>query len=234
MALSARGAAILQHRVRHPVQQFGQADDVYTANGATGCTHTGLQEIDHIWTGRWLSHDAISRLVGYPNQSPITASKRRGLRPTEVSTFLGKRGLPYQVRSGISADTLLQLVARGPVGFGMAYSWVPEWMGRVYNGIKADGKPNGWAHPLSHAGKTQLSGFTGAHFGLLLAYDPGSQIGTQVTYWEPNHNSPSRTEKPPYDQCSVAQWRKLYGSYQAVLGRSLYSVIPTKTIGTVR
>jgi hypothetical protein len=227
MALSTRTNKALALRRTNPFQQFGQAGDMYTFGGAAGCTHTVLQYLALLWKGRWYSHDQISIMVGYPK--PAYNGRMRGLYPSEVRTFIYKAGLPYKVVNSMSAYDVLQKTSLGPVAFGHAYSWVPEWYSFVYNGIRADGRPNGYAQPFDKAGKTQLSGFTGAHMGVVLGWDSAqSPSQPRVYIWEPNHNSPSRPENPPYDKVTSAQFRNVYESYRRVLGRSLYAIVPTR------
>ena len=216
--------AMLSRR-RHPIQQFGQGDDESTWNGATGCTHTTLQNLALLWKGRMYSHDQISMVVGYP----FRPASRRGLRPSEVETFCRYAGLPYKVCWGMTAMEVLRKSNAGPVGFGHVYGWTPEWTGYRYNGIKADGRPNGFAHPSGDAGKTQLTGFErGAHMSLLLGYLPNDTFTYAVYVHEPNHGSASRPERPYYDWYSKDQFLRMYDSYHKVLGRTPYALVPTK------
>lgn len=220
--------AILAAR-RWPAQQFGQAGDYYTFSGATGCTHTVLQRLIYLWTGRKVSHDTISRVAGYP--PPGRNARRRGLTPQEVERVVKHYGLPYKVVFGLTYTEVIEASKKGPVGFGHAYGWWPEWKGYRYDGVRADGKPNGFANPSGKCGRTQLTGFNqGAHFGLLLgvATDPAKP---DVVYaHEPNHGSPARPEKPAYDRMTVAQFREVYDSYSDVLGRAPYALVPTRTL----
>lgn len=219
--------AILKRRARRS-QQFGQPDDYYTFGGATACTHTVLQFLIWLWTGTWVSQDALSKTAGYP--LPGRNPGRRGFTPTEVQRVITAYGLPYAIKFGLTAAEVRAASIKGPVGFGHAYSWWPEWKGFRYGGTLADGRPNGFASPLGQAGKTQLSGFTGAHFGMLLgvATDPA---GPDKAYaWEPNHGSPARPEKPAYDVMTVAQFDAVFDSYRKALGRSSYAIVPTKTL----
>lgn len=228
-ALPLRLQKALNLRKAKPFQQFGQAYDVYTANGATGCTHTICQFIALLWTGRMYTHDQISRMVGCPNQSNVSSRYRRGLRYSEVQAFFRAIGAPYVVKLDLAPSAVISASVNGPVLFGETYSWHPEWKGFRYGTITADGKPNGFASPSGKAGKTQLSGFTGAHAGALLGVgDPGT--GRVAYVMEPNHGSPSRPEKPPYDVMSMAQWTLAYTSYKRILGRAYYAVIPTKAL----
>jgi hypothetical protein len=230
MTRPARLEKALAKRRAYPFQQFGQANDVYTANGATGCTHSGLQFLAYLWLRKWYTHDQISRLVGYPNQSPIASNHRRGLRPTEVQRFCTKVGLPYKVTIGLSASAVLTASAKGPVGIGVSYSYWPEWQNYRYRGVTADGHPNGFASPHRHAGRTQLVGFApplDAHFGVLLGYD----VGAGFAYaWEPNHGSTARPERPPYDFMDRGQFIAVYRSYTTVLHRDYYALVPTRSL----
>lgn len=227
MAHTARVMKALASRRAKPSQQFGQPSDGSVQNGARGCTHTVLQWLAWLWKKKWYTLDQVSKLAGYPYGA------NRGLRPTEVSRFCKAVGLPYVVKFGLTTQQLLNYAnERGPVGFGHSYSWWPERYGYVYMGVRADGKPNGFAAPKGDRGRTQLKGFVppnDAHFGVILGYDrakPGDY--PRVVAWEPNHGSPSRPEKPPYDLMTTRQIIDTYQSYQKVLGRSLYALVPTK------
>jgi hypothetical protein len=221
-------------REARPHQQFGQTDDAYTANGATGCTHAVLQFLAMLWTGKYYSQDAISRMVGYPNQT--LRNQRRGLYPTEVQAFCRHVRIPYEVRFNWSASQVIAASRKAPVGFGHSYSYWPEWQGYRYGGRVADGRPNGFASPLAKGGRTQLVGFTAprdAHFGVLLGTDqvPGHPNPLPECFaWEPNHGSAARPEKPPYDIMSDPQFRAVYDSYRNVLGRVPYALIPTRSL----
>lgn len=227
MAYSARTRKAMSLRGANPFQQFGQRDDESVRGGSDGCTHTVLQFLARLWLNRAYSVDQVSVLAGWPSGWV----PGRGLYPSEVQRFCQRVGLPYQVRFGLSAYQVLQLSERGPVGFGNKYDWWPEWRGRVYYGTRADGYPNGYATPYGAAGRTQLSGFVGAHFGLLLGWDESmSSASRRVVAWEPNHDSPARPERPPYDQMTSSQFRRAYESYQKKMGRSLYALVPIRSL----
>lgn len=216
--MDARLDKALDLRAAWPIQQFGQANDDLTNNGATGCTDTVIQTITRLWgKGSW-THNGIRRKVGHTN-------RYTGLKASEVQAFFRAVGVPYVLRSGynqLTADQMLAKSRLGPVLVGEMYSWHPEWYGYVYSGIRADGKPNGYAQPQSKAGKTQLSGFTGRHAFLLLGFD-----GSKVYVHEPNHNSGSRPEKPRYDIITPAQFRNAVASFKNNTG-STYCFVPTK------
>lgn len=201
-------------------QQFGQANDNLTSNGATGCTDTVLQWM--IWRskGRWQTHNQIRQAAR------IYQNLGRGLRPNEVQLVIDHYGLPYKIVRGWTALQVARASKLGLVGFGHMYGWWPEWRGFRYGTVRADGKPNGYATPTGKAGRTQLSGFSGRHFGMLLGYatDPS---GPDMYYaWEPNHGSAVRPEKPPYDRMSFDQFERVYNSFRTVGGQTLYAVVP--------
>lgn len=227
MTYTSRTQKAMSVRRAHPLQQFGQGDDESTRNGADGCTHTVLQYLARLWLNRSYSQDQVSVLAGWSSG----ARPGRGLYPSEVQRFCTRVGIPYQVRFGLSAYDVLKLSDRGPVGFGHAYSHWPEWRGYTYFGVKADGYPNGYAGPLGRAGRTQLRGFTGAHFGIVLGWDPDQSTSSRrVVAWEPNHNSPSRPEDPAYDLITSGQLRTVYESYNRVLKRSPYALVPYRSL----
>jgi len=236
MSRPARLEKARQRRINNPYQQFGQPHDAFTANGATGCTHTVLQFLAALWLERWVTHDELSKMVGYPNQSKVAPGKRRGLRPSEVQCFCDEIGLPYRVVTDVTYEDVLRFTARGPVGFGHSYSRWPEWRGFRYRGVKADGHPNGFATPDRKAGRTQLIGFDppnargkggDAHFGLVLGVNTETST---VFAWEPNHGSSARPERPPYDCMTVVQFKGVFNSYATILKRSTYALMPTKSL----
>ena len=74
------------------------------------------------------------------------------------------------------------------------------------------------------------SHWAGAHFGLLLGVATDPKLKDWVYAWEPNHGSPARPEKPSMDVMYIEQFNKVYYSYTEALGRSLYAIIPTRTL----
>lgn len=219
MSRPARLRKALAKRNAKPFQQWGQSNDARTRNGKTGCTDTVLQFLALLWTGRMPTHDEIRTVAG------VSGAPDRGLRPTEVQKVCDHYGLPYRVVTDITADEVLTLSKRGPVGFGHEYSYWPEQRGAVYGNRHADGKRNGYAQPKGRPGATQLDAVI-AHFGLVMGV---SSFGNVFT-WEPNHGSPARPERPPYDVMEKSQFRRLFDSYQDALGRSPYALVPTRSL----
>lgn len=228
----------------HPFQQFGQRDDESTFNGATGCTHTDLQKLILAKTGRMYSHDEISRIAGYPNASANPG--RRGLRlstssTSEVMKVVRAFNLPYlpyffngAMTSGVW-NYVKKAAAMGPVMVAEKYSHHPERKGYRYNGTVADGRPNGFA--LLN-GKTQLSGAESiAHAILWLAYWRAADGRWLVDEFDPNHGSPARPEKPPFERETTRQLGIQINSIRllkvetstGIKPRSLAFLIPTRT-----
>lgn len=207
---------VLLRRRQRPTGQFGQANDATVANGAVACTHTWLQFLAWLWTGKWYTLDQVSAMAGYPRNAG------RGMRPAEVATFIRRAKLPYVIRWGLTAAQILTYSNRGPVMVAHIYREWPEWRGYRYGGQTADGRPNGYARPYGKAGKTQLTGFEdGRHMGGILGY-----LGSSEVYvMDPNHGSPSRPEKVAYDVISTAQLSRIIKSFSPT-----YAVIPTRSL----
>jgi hypothetical protein len=221
----------------HPeLQQFGQASDDWVHNGATACTHTVCQFLARLWKGRALTLNQVNSLAGMPHNAVGSNGQPRGMNNTELARFFTAVGIPMVIRFGLSFETLMSYSNRGPVFYGMRYGSAPEWSGFHYQGVVADGKPNGYARPTGHAGKTQLQGFeNGRHAVVMLGYLPvvdstGKVIRYDVWRKEPNHGSPARPEKPPYDVITSAQARREYDDYTHLLGNKAYAAIPTKSL----
>lgn len=209
------------------LQQFGQSGDYTTFNGATGCTHTILQRLIKAKTGSYVTHDTISRIASYP--SPSANPNKRGLysggSDNEVGRVIAYYRLPYKIVFGWSWSSIQSRFSMGPVMLGVRYGYWPEDYGYVYHDVKADGRPGGYA---IRGGKTQLYGFeTGYH--AVLALGTLSVKGSLHAYAnEPNHGSPARPEKPPYDEMLASQMARAYAMYGST-GRSLLAWVPTTT-----
>ena len=229
MGLPATTLKALAFRRARPYGQFRQADSGSTDNGALGCTHTCWQWIAELWTGRFYTHDEISRLSGYPYGG---GSTNRGMRPSESIKFLQAIGLPYVLKTNLPVSALYAAAALGPVEFSHSYSRWPEWKGYTYKGVTADGRPNGYAAPLGAAGANQLAGFRppkDRHAGMLWGSGVGSS-GFQVYTSEPNHGSLARPQLPPYDILTGPQFANLYNSFKTVYGLNLVAIIPTRAL----
>lgn len=224
---------------RYPwLQQFGQGNDARSFYGRTGCGFTVLQTLALGWRNRTYTHNQIAALVGYP--TPAQLVTQTGLNWAQVEAFIKKADLPYVIVPRLSSarewtygEVMRRANLYGPVAFGLRYGDQPEWYGKTYLGVKADGKPNGYASPKGHAGKTQLTGFEdGSHLDLLLGYhvirNVDGSVNRRVCHVkDPNHGSPIRPERPPYDDVTDTQFKRMYEGYHA-LGRRLYAIVPTE------
>lgn len=218
-------------RRAHPIQQFGQSGDSSTYNGACACTHCILQTLVLAKTGHLYSQDEISKIAGYP--WPVHNPRRRGmLWYSEIMRVVKHFGLPYAPWAVDSALTTAiwtkfkGYLQDGPVMVAMRYSHYPENRYAVYNGIHADGRPNGYA--ISN-GKTQLTGAeTMGHAILFMAYYDDLQRGRWIVdSFDPNHGSPARPEKPPFDRITTKQAQVIINSNR-LRGLPLMFLVPTK------
>lgn len=215
-----------------PVQQFGQAADYSAFNGTTACTHVCWQKIIWIWLGRKYSIDQISSFAGYYRKRN-SAGQPRGMAVGESVRLIDRLNLPYVFKSSLDSDELWQAIQRAPVIYATRYGSQPDWRGYVYNGIKADGKPGGFAYK---AGRTQLSGFeNGAHAVIggttrTLYTSSGARVRQELLRHDPNHGSPSRPERPPYDLISKAQMEREYDAHANLPGRGHQAFVATKEL----
>jgi hypothetical protein len=218
-------SAALAIRRAHPLQQFGQPYDSRWADGAQACGATTWQFLIRFWTGKHYTLDQIAIIAGHPRNSG-------GLEYHEMLQLIYRLRLPYKIIKNQPFETAMRASNAGPVWIPTQYSWWPEWRGYVYHGIRADGNPNGFALT---AGKTQLAGFSGRHATVLLGYLPWDDSDADTTVdayhafvMEPNHNSASRPEDPPYDVITTQQYRRAYDAYRSING-SVYAAVPTRT-----
>jgi hypothetical protein len=238
---SAIDRAVRTFLESHPgLQQFGQINDDAVFDGRTACTHTCWQIIAALWTGRLYSLNKINSLAGMPYQARNADGEPRGMRHSESQTVVRRLGLPYTLVLDKSWEELQVLQQRGPIIYSVRYGSEPDQLGYVSRaGIKADGKPNGYA---SRGGKTQMTGFeNGAHAVLgglaRYAFEPASSGATPVRHIEelrrdPNHGNAARPERPPYDIITPAQAGREYDDYRDVLNRTRFAWVPNIALPT--
>lgn len=204
---------LLASRVAHPFGQFGTTDDESTDNGALGCTHTVWRFIAHAYTGKWYSHDQISKLAGYPFSGGAT---NRGMRVSESQRLIAALKLPYVYRGGLTSSQLLVASNKGPCMFSIRYGNWPNWQN--YHGAA---RPAPYARPLRKAGRNQFSGFFGSHACCLLGYtrvmNGATFVRNDAYVMEPNHDSPARPENVPYDVVTQTQLNAAYRAVVSVL-----------------
>lgn len=205
--------------------QFGQGNDELTLNGSTACGHTSVQALILGWTGKHVTLDDICNVSGYTLEQ---AKAGHGLYSSQIVAALAHYGVHYNVVWNATADDLIAVVeSKGPVLYASRYTQYPEWQGFTYHGIHADGRPNGYARPYGHAGKTQLNGDFG-HAGILFGVRRPPKQPVSVLAHDPNHNSPGRLEKPPFDVMTRSQFARLLESFRTVpvSGGRTYAFVP--------
>jgi hypothetical protein len=213
------------------IQQFGQPDDDEVHNGSTACTHAICQFLALVWNGDELSLNEVNRLAGMPKNALSKDGKPRGMRPTELAHFLAKARIPMHIKFGISFEGLLARSDRGPVFYGMRYGSAPT----MKVGAAAAEGPFGFARPFGHAGATQRDAADTRHAVVMLGFlerrgPDGKLLATDVFRKEPNHGSPNRPERPPYDRIFAHQARREYNDYRDKLGLHLYAAVPTQSL----
>ena len=125
---------------------------------------------------------------------------------------------------------------RGPVIVCEQYWSHPQWKGYTYagrtlQGTATNGSGNkvrpGFAKPWERAGLTQWT-FRDGH-AVVAATDTWEHDVHFGVIRDPNHNSPSRPERPAYDLVTVAQLGRMLDSYKARYG---YRVVlaPTRVV----
>jgi hypothetical protein len=205
------------------LQQFGQSGDFSTLNGALGCTHTILQLLLMLWHGQRMTHDEISSVAEFP--FPARNPTRRGLRNTEVETFVRRLDLPYEWAYALTPSQILQGTLKAPVLLGVRYK---DWPAAKSQGVPPR---NGWRNGnASRYGADQPFGFDGGHAVAALGYQT---VGGQVIVYakEPNHGSPSRPKRPDYDTMTTAQFYRAAKSWRSLYpAGTTYALIPTKTL----
>lgn len=229
MTPNQRRQHFLESAVADRRYQFGQKHDSTTRGGSTACGHCSIQVLVRAWLGTTLTIDEVSRMAGYryPDQGPD-----EGLRQSQVLRALGTAGLDYEGVKDADIDDVIEVVKhRGPALMLIDYRSYPEWLGYRYFGQTADGKPNGYARPLTKAGKNQLSGDAFGHWVLVLSsrYRP-SRRSSDAYVRDPNHASSIRPQKSPYDIVTKDQLSRMLESYrlQADDQRS-FVALPTRS-----
>jgi len=215
-----------ESRRRHPFGQFGTPDDECTDNGAIGCTHAVWRFIAFVYTGKWYTHDQISKLSGHPCGG---GPGNRGMRVSESQQLCRALRLPYIFKANLTSAELIKASKIGPVMFATRYGDWPNWA--HYGGQT---RPRPWARPLDKAGRNQFVGFTGSHANCLLGFvrrttTKGTFIRNDCFVFEPNHDSGARPENVAFDIVTQTQLNAAYRAVVTKLGwSSTVAMIPTK------
>jgi len=209
----------------HPrLQQFGQNNDDLVHNGSTACTHTVCQFLSLAWNGTIPTLNEVNRLAGMPDNAVNEATRRpRGMRPGEFQTFLTNARIPMKIVRGLPFTKVLDASNAGPVMYGMRYGSAPVRSRSHPNGATQKGGP-GIAN-IRHA--VVMLGF------LAFADRNSPVVRMEVYRKEPNHGSPNRPERPPYDTISSRQARIEYEDYHNKLKEPLYAAVPTRALQVI-
>lgn len=217
------------------LQQFGQSNDDAAFNGASACTHTVCQFLALLWLKERLTINEVNMLAGMPYRpSKLVNGFRipRGMNNIEFQTFCDRMKLPYVVRFGLPFETVLTYSNKAPVFYGNRYGSEPRKKGARYNGVTA--KP-----PFATLnGATQLTGslINGRHAVTILGYRSViSDTTGKIAYYrawrkDPNHGSPSRPERPPYDLIRTTEAKAEYLDYVKVSSSRVYCALPTRSL----
>jgi hypothetical protein len=208
------------------LQQFGQQDDESTYNGATGCTHTLWQRLVKASTGKYYSHDDISKIAGYPwpDKNPKMRGMYSGGSDNESGRVVKHFNLPYKLVIDPTWEQIIAALKIGPVMVGIRYGYWPEWEGYHYGSRVADGKPGGFS---MKGGKTQLAGAELIYHATLFLGRYRSGKKRIIPANEPNHHSPSRPERPAFDLVKSSQAHRAFNQYGSS-GRHTFAWMPTK------
>jgi hypothetical protein len=200
------------------LQQFGQRDCDDVHDGRTACTHTVCQYLALAWKGFIPTINDVNDLARMP-RNPMVGSRERGMRPEELQTFLTNAKIPMKIVRGRPFAEILEATKNGPVFYGMRYGSAPRATKSHPNGTTQPGIPD-----TPHA--VVLLGF------LDLPAGGGLPARRELYRKEPNHGSPRRPEKPPYDTISDRQGRIEYEDYRK-FNVSLYAAVPTQTLPVI-
>ena len=220
--------AIKIARQNRQLQQFGQGHDDLVHDGMTGCTHTICQYLALLWNDQVLTLNRVNIMAGMPpNARSEVTHQPRGMRPSELRTFLNAAQIPMVIKYDKPFARLMRASRRGPVFYGMRYGSAPR--------RKGTRSENGFARPVPpfRRGATQRGIPDTRHAVLLLGFlqrldASGKVIATNVYRKEPNHGSPNRPERPPFDRIFGYQARREYEDYRDKLGMRLYAAWPRR------
>lgn len=215
--------------------QFGQPLSTHRLiRDDNACGPNAMQIVDHVWSGsdNITMDDIVRAGVPIADRDELVT---RGLLFSEMERAAEVLGLPYVGRRDLSAEQVLQIAKHlGPVIFVCKYTYWPEWKGYVYYDVEADAKPNGFARPWGQAGRNQVFGFDGGHYGVVLSSKWRRKPESHTDVWlrDPNHASVVRPEKPHYDIVRGGQFERLYESARlTTLSRQPWALVPTVALG---
>ena len=204
---------ILKYPARY---QFGQPNA--PCGGSSCCTDTCIQMIVEYYKEE---HHGLS-LIRKRAQAKTNFDERpcTGINHIEVLNALASFGLGhYKVAFGADALTVWRKLSVGPVLVGVHYGSYPTRKGKC-NSNNAE-----------YAGKTDC-GFNGAHAVLAVHkrnHTVNGKTHRDIFIRDPDHNSPARPEKPPYDIITRGQLnRAMKNLPRHTKFTNTYIIYPTK------
>jgi hypothetical protein len=205
------------------LQQFGQSNDDEVHNGETACTHTVCQFLSLVWNGRIPTLNEVNRKAGMPANARNSEGKKRGMRPEELERYFDAEKIPMKIRFGLPYGTLLEASDDAPVFYAMRYGSAPKASASHPNGTTQTSPKD--VVDIRHA--VVMLGF------LNIPASGAKPARVEIYRKEPNHGSPARPERPPYDTISDRQGRIEYEAYKTKLGNPLYAALPTKPLPVI-
>jgi hypothetical protein len=176
-----------------------------------------------------VSLNEVRRRSGAPALQPLNSD--------EALRALHSFGLPYERQNDLRAMELLNIAQnRGPVIVCELYWAHPQWKGYQYAGRELHGTAInsrgrrvkvGFADPEKRAGLTQWT-FRDGH-AVLLGAEMRKDRRRYGIIRDPNHNSPSRPERPAYDLISIPQLNRMVDSFATKYGYRV-ALVPTRDI----
>ena len=197
--------------------QFGQKNDLTTANGAEACTHVCWQALIKLWTGQDLTIDQVSEVAGYRREDV-------GMNSRHIDRIIAEFDLPYIAtwRSGMAwttADLVDTVRTMGPAQLAVPYGFYP--LDKTLNAVG----PNGEAY---QGGRNDLS-FAGNHAVLLFGarWRPKRKV-YKLRGMDPDHGSRLRPAIPDFDIYTQPQLAQFWN--RNLVGKSYdrFGYVPTE------
>jgi hypothetical protein len=224
MTVAQRREKILRLLRKRNRYQFGQPNAGFVGN--SGCTDTSIQHVVWYAKDKMVSLNNVRQRSGAPHGTPMSVN--------EAIRALKSYGLPYEVRTGLLAGDLVKIAKqRGPVLIAEMYWAHPQWLGYSYMGRKLNGWTTnstgrrvkvGTSLPKRRSGLTQWT-FRSGH-SVLLATDMWEDGRHYAIIRDHNHNSPSRPERPAYDQVTMYQLNRMLKSWPG----STLALVPSRRV----
>lgn len=201
--------------------QFGQAGA--PCGGSSCCTDTCIQMILEYYEDRTLS---LKQIRAYAQTgTSFNEASCTGINHVEVLNALNRLGVShYKVAYGVDHIFVANKLQIGPTLVGVHYGSYPNK--KTHCASKA-------VRSAEVGGKTDCS-FRGAHAILAIGRrshndSAGRHLHTDIYTRDPDHNSPSRPERPPYDRIRLSDlWLAMENLPKYTAFNKTYVIYPTK------